>query len=122
MAGPGVYNFTIYQRARFYREITYRDADDVVVNLSAHTAVLEVRDSGDNLIVRLSTSPSAGEGTITLDATAPNIIWAIADDDTQDLPANQAGTYDFVLIDAAGEVDEPLLTGAVPIRKAIVHP
>lgn len=118
---PGVYNFTIYQRSSFRREVTWTDSEEAVVDLDGWAAQLDVREQDDTLIFRFSTSPAAGEGLIEVATAAPNIVLTADDSDTAELPAPALCSYDLVLTSPAGATDEPLLTGACRIRQAIVH-
>jgi len=73
----GIYNFAAEQGATLQRVITYTDPDEVVINLTSYTALMQVRTTAASGTVILELSTAAGitingaAGTLTLlvDAT-----------------------------------------------------
>lgn len=68
----GLYNFAAEQGATLERVITYTDPDEVVIDLSDYTAMMQVRTTAASGTVILELSTGSGitidgpEGTLTL--------------------------------------------------------
>jgi hypothetical protein len=108
----GKYNFIIEQGATFTRVITWRDADDALVDLTNYTARMMVRALiGDaSPIVDLTTE----NGGIALGGALGTVTLTITAAETTALGAPLNAVYDLEVIDSGGIVTR-LLQGAVKI-------
>jgi hypothetical protein len=110
-------NFECDQRANFSRVWTwYTDtARTTAMDLSGYTALMEVRDSSDTLVLTLSTANSrialgGAEGTITL---------TVDDADTEAL---DPGTYDYDLtLTSSGGTTTRLIEGVFTVKAAVTQ-
>ena len=72
----GLYNFAAEQGATLQRVITYTDPDEVVINLTSYTALMQVRTTAASGTVILELSTASGitingaAGTLTLEVDA----------------------------------------------------
>jgi hypothetical protein len=112
---PGNYDFTVWQGATWYREITYKTTAGVVVNLSAYSARMTIRRVfGSTPLLSLTSSPGGG---IVLAATAPNMVVTITDAQTLALTFSSA-VYDLVIVAPGGTVDR-ILQGRVSLSPEV---
>lgn len=111
------YDFTIEQGATLEKTFVWKDGDGVVVNLSAYTARMQVRQSpsATDVLQSLTTTDSTivlggalGTITLSLSATATAAItW-------------RRGKYDLELVSGDGTVTR-LLEGVITVSKEITH-
>ena len=72
----GLYNFAAEQGATLQRVITYTDPDEVIIDLSDYTAMMQVRPTAASATVILELSTGSGitidgpAGTLTLEVDA----------------------------------------------------
>ncbi len=110
---PATYNFTIYQGTTFERLLTYKDANNAVVNLSGFSARMKIRKSwGSPVLLELAN----GSG-ITLAATTPNLTITVTPVQTAALDFEYA-VYDLEIEAPSGKVDR-LLEGRVTLHKEV---
>lgn len=110
----GQYDFTIYQGATFYREITYKTSAGAVVDLSSYSARMKIRNNGPEgeEILSLATTPGTG---LTVAASSPNITITISSTETAAMDFDQA-SYDLEIVSPGGVVDR-LLMGVVDLSR-----
>lgn len=94
-------DITFYKDANKTLQITYRDSNDAVVNLTSYTASAKFYDKSGNLNLTLS----SGSG-ITLGSTAPNISIAFTINQINALP--NSGLLKLTI--TTGGVTERLIT------------
>lgn len=112
---PAAYNFNIYQGSTWSRQMTYKDGDGNVINLSGYAVRLKIRQTwGGTVLLSLSTG---AEGGITVAATSPNISVTITPTQTDALTFGKA-VYDMEIESPAGVVDR-LIEGVVTLKKAV---
>jgi hypothetical protein len=105
----------IEQGATFSLPISYKDADNLPVNLSGYTAKMQIRKtpgSEDDPLIDLSTDQGGG---ISISGTLGIIEVTISAIITKDLPAPWKGTYDLLITTADGLYTERLLSGSIEI-------
>lgn len=94
----GVYNIEIEQGSSFELEITYKDTNDAVIDLSsAYTAAMQIRESYSSTTTLLSLTNGSG---ITLTNTSPNIKITVGPATTAALDFDHA-VYDLELVNGA---------------------
>lgn len=100
----GVYNFTIDQGATFSRQLTLRDANNALMNLTGYTARMQIRPEIESteVLVELTTANGrialgGAAGTVTL--TIPATVTATID---------KEGVYDLELVTPSSEVHRAL--------------
>lgn len=113
----GSYDFTIEQGATFTATVTWRDANDALVNLTGYTARMQIRSAVTSPTVTLELTDS--NGRITLGGAAGTVALTIAAADTE---AIGAGTYvyDLELVSAAGVVTR-LLEGGITVKAEVTR-
>lgn len=113
---PGTYDFTIYQGATFGRVLTWKDENDVAVNLTGYTARMMIRESVDasSAFITLTTE----NGGITLGGAAGTITLSISATATAAITQSQ-GVYDLELV--VGSIVTRLLEGSVAISKEVTR-
>lgn len=112
---PATYNFSIYQGATWARQMTYKDGNGNVINLSGYLCRLKIRQTwGGTVLLSLS---NGAEGGITVAATSPNITVTLTPTQTDALTFQKA-VYDMELESPAGVVDR-LIEGVVTLKKAV---
>lgn len=111
------YDILIEQGATFRLNLTWRDANGVLVDLTNWSARMQIRESINDAeaVVDLS-SPSAG---IVLGGTAGTITVTIPAAQTAAL-AIRRGVYDLEVQDSAGNVTR-LLQGAVEVSPEVTR-
>ncbi len=109
----GQYNITCEQYATFSLVITWTDANNNPINLTSYSALMDVKDTGGNLILQLSTSNSR----ITLGGSAGTITLSIAATDTSALTPG-AYSYDLLLTSAGGIVTR-LIEGGFSVEAGV---
>ena len=114
---PGNYDFTIYQGATFSRVLTWKDENNVAINVTGYTARMQLRESQDAAAAFITLTTENGgialggaAGTITLSISAANTA-AITE---------TSGVYDLELVSAGGIVTR-LLAGEVLISKEVTR-
>jgi hypothetical protein len=111
---PGTYDFTIYQGATFSRVLTWKDANDTLINVTGYTARLQIRTSPDAPTPFITLTTENGGitlggalGTISLLITAPQTAAIV----------EAAGVYDLEMV--SGSVVTRLLQGNVDISREV---
>jgi hypothetical protein len=107
MFTPAQHSFTIYQGVTFDAQLTWRDEDDLVYDLSDYTARMRFLSLGNSILYELTTA----NGGITLDNVSPNISLLIPAPDLTSLPAGKL-TFDLDLT-ALDTTVTRLLTGVI---------
>ncbi len=111
---PGSYDFTIYQGATFSRVLTWKDANNALINVTGYTGRLQIRTSPDapSAFVNLTTE----NGGITLGGALGTITLLITASQTS-LIAEASGVYDLEMI--SGSVVTRLLQGNVDVSREV---
>lgn len=114
---PGQYDITIYQGATFSRMLTWKDANNVAINLSGYTARLQMRTSQDAAapFITLTTE----NGGITLGGAAGTITLTISAATTAAI-TESSGVYDLELVTSGGVVTR-LIEGDVLLSKEVTR-
>jgi hypothetical protein len=100
----GTYNLIIPQGADVPVYLTYK-VNNAVVDLSAYTAKLQVRDDyGTTVLLELT----SGDSEITLSATAPNITVTFPSGKTTAMTTYTGMIYDLEIYSPGGLVTRPL--------------
>lgn len=104
----------IHQNASFSKKFVWKTGtDQSPVNLNDCTAVMEIRDSGDNLITSLSTS----NGKIVLGTNDGRVEINLSKSDTSAIPV---GNYSYdLMIDFLSGVRTKLLEGMVQVQPSV---
>jgi hypothetical protein len=112
----GVYNFVIEQGATLNKVITWKDGDDVAINLTGYTAVAQFRPT-------ISAAPvlslSSVTGGITLGGSAGTITLQASATVTAALAAGE-GVWGLELTSSGGVVTS-LLTGPYIVVPEVVR-
>lgn len=109
------YNLSIQQGATLAVAVTWKDSNDVPVDLTGYTARLQVKETYDgNAVLSLNTS----NGGIALGGTAGTINLAAAATATAALAAPFSGVYDLELVSGSGVVTR-LLEGAATVSPEV---
>ncbi len=128
--------------ARFYLELAYTDSDGAAPDLTGYSARMDVRTRTDiapttpgTPVLKLRTSPSTGEGTITIGGTvtvtledgttgtARLITLDAGADLTADLTPTLGGAehvYDLELVGSPTAID-PLVSGYVTVLPEVTR-
>lgn len=71
----GLFDFTIEQGTTLDLTITWKDSTNALVNLTGYTARMQIRPdiASATVLYELNTSPTTGQGTITLGGAAGTI-------------------------------------------------
>jgi len=117
MADPAQLHLTICQYATFVLNLTWKDSDDNVYDLSSYSADMQVRETAAS--VEIIVEVSTGTGEIVLGSTSPNISVTIGDDVTGELTP-QLVVYDMVLEAPDGTVTR-LIEGQMEIRAGVTR-
>jgi len=112
----GVYNFSIEQGTTFRRVLTLRDADGNLINLTSHTARMQIRQEIESTQVMLSLTTS--NGRITLGGVNGTVTLFISDADTAALSSD--GVYDLEIVSGSGEVTR-ILKGKVRLDQEVTR-
>jgi hypothetical protein len=112
----GIYNFTIKQGATFERVITWKDANDDVIDLTGYEARMMVRENITSAAPFVSLDDTDG---ITLGGVAGTISILLTATQTAAI-AQTSGVYDLELESPAGKVTR-LLEGTVIISKEVTR-
>lgn len=94
------YNIVVFQNQSLLLQLTYKDHNDVVINISGYTAKMEVRETADSEVAILTLTDADG---LTLGGAAGTIVVEIPEDDLEDLVA-KAYAYDLLLTTPTGVV------------------
>ena len=115
----GLKNFTIEQGADFEEILTYK-IDSEPVNLGGYSARMQVRHTakGTEVLVSLSSSPTDGQGVITLGGSIGVITISLTAAQTAAIVAG-AHVYDLELV-VSGKVRR-LLEGAFNVTPEITR-
>lgn len=113
----GTYDFLIEQGATFTATITWRDVNDVPVNLTGYTARMQIRPSEASATVTLELTTA--NARITLGGSAGTISLNVTATDTALLGAG-AYVYDLELISGSAVVTR-LLQGAATIDAEVTR-
>jgi hypothetical protein len=113
----GKYNFEIEQGATFRRSVTYKDSDDVAIDLSNATVRMQIRNnySSEEAAISLST-PDSG---IALESDTGVFTFTITAEQTAALTFVQ-GVYDIEIEYASGDV-ERILEGRVKVSTEVTR-
>lgn len=113
----GEYDFEIEQGATLAKTFVWKDGDGVLVNLSAYTARMQVRQSftSEDALLSLTTT----DGTIVLGGAAGTITLTLDATDTAAITWRR-GKYDLELISGDGTVTR-LLEGVITVSKEITR-
>jgi|TARA_B110001454_G_C12684619_1_gene419617 hypothetical protein len=110
------YNLIVNQGETFSRTFTYT-AGGVAVNLSTHTARMQVRNSYGSPTALIDITSGAGDITL---ASNGEIVVTIASSVTTALTAPDIGVYDLEIVTAAGAVTR-LVEGSVSITPEVTR-
>lgn len=94
----GTLTLGIAQHSTFTKNLTWKDENDAVIDLSSYTAKLQVRAAPDGTVLLELTTENGG---IAVAATEPNIVLTIAAATTAALTWGEA-SYDLVLVAPSG--------------------
>ena len=112
----GVYNFTVEQGATWSRDLTIKNPDNTVMNLTGYSARMQVRKDVDasSPLVELSTTngqivitPLLGKLTLSLSAT-------------QTASLSKGGVYDLEIVSGGGEVTR-VIEGQFILKKNVTR-
>lgn len=114
--GAGLYNFTIEQGSTFTRLITYRDANNALVDLTNYTARMQLRKNikDTRTIIELTTE----NNRITLGGLNGTIQLSISAADTKNLETVR-GVYDLEIV--AGTVVTKIIAGEFNITGEVTR-
>lgn len=110
-------NIGIDQYATFTIGIGYKDAQGDPVNLTGYSAAMQVRDSAGELLLSLSTTPTANGSVLTVTPLAGTIDVLITDEDSATLTN---GVYDLVITNGSGTKTR-LIEGKVTVNPGVTH-
>ncbi len=112
-----IYNIEIQQAATFRRQLRWLDSSEEPVDLTGHTALMQIRRSHRHeVVLELSTA----NGRIVLGGAEGTVLLEVAAADTLELtPAEYV--YDLLLTSAGG-IATRLLEGACVVRPAVSRP
>ena len=101
---PGNYDLTIYQGATFSQTLTWKDASNMLVNLTGYTARMMARTavSAASPFITLTTE----NGGITLGGTAGSVTLNMTAAATSAI-TEALGVYDLELVAPGGDVPPP---------------
>lgn len=110
-------NLDIEKGATFDVTLTYKDENEVVINLTGYTARLQIRDTQDaaSFIHEMTTA----NGGIVLGGVAGTIQLIISDTDTTAF-TETTGVYDLELISSGGAVTR-LVEGTVTFYEEVTR-
>jgi len=108
------YNLTINQGETFSKTFTYKSGGNAV-DLSTHTARMQIRTSYDATSTLVSLTSGASDITLASNGV---ITVTIASSVTTALAAPNTGVYDLEIITAAGAVTR-LLQGSVTVSPEV---
>lgn len=114
----GIYNIIIEQGADFTLPLTWRDGNNVVVNVTGYSARMQIRESYDAEDTIISLTSNIGGG-ITLGGAAGTISIYISAADTAKMP-NVSAVYDLEMVSVAGAVTR-LVQGDVYISREVTR-
>jgi len=103
-------NYEMRRGDTFNPTIAYKDENGVIIDLSSHTAKMDLKDAIDGTVIESLTSASG----ITLAATDPNISILIADTVTAAYTITPM-VYDLELTDSGGVV-KTLMEGTITLK------
>lgn len=109
------YDILIEQGATFQLNLIYRDSDNAPIDVSGHTARMQVRRTYDapTPLLNLTTE----NGAITLGGAAGTLDISAAPDLTRELPP-KGGVYDLELVAPSGVVVR-LIRGTVSVSPEV---
>jgi hypothetical protein len=110
------YNLIVNQGETFSKTFTYK-AGGVAVNLSTHTARMQIRNSYAATSALIDLTSAAGD--ITLNSSG-EIVVGIASSVTTALTAPDTGVYDLEIVTSAGAVTR-LVQGNVSITPEVTR-
>lgn len=113
----GLYSFTIEQGATFDRTFTYKNASDVLVNLTGYTARMQVRTTEESSVIIFELTTE--NGGITLGGVAGTIRLFLTATATAALAAAAGLVYDLELV--SGTTVTRLLYGTVGIDREVTR-
>lgn len=116
---PGNWDISIYQGATWVAQMTMKDDNDAVVDLSGYTARMMIRKTPSSTTALLTLTSNPGGG-IVLGATSPNLTVTITAAQTEALNAVSHAAYDIEIISPAGEHDY-ILYGAVAVTRNVTR-
>ncbi len=118
----GTYNLfgahSIQQGASFRREIAWRDAAMVMLDLTGYTARMMVRAKIDDASPVLTLTTENGRIAVSTGAAGYNILLTVTPGDTAALTDWGQGVYDIELVSAGGTVTR-LLEGFAILSKEV---
>ena len=116
----GKYDITIEQGATYTLNLSYKDSDGDVINLSSgYTSRMKIRESVGGTIITSTESGDSPKNTtsIALAASGNNIIVTISATNTATFDFDNA-VYDLELVAGAGVIDR-VIEGRVFLSKEI---
>ena len=112
----GLYNFAAEQGATLERVITYTDPDEVIIDLSDYTAMMQVRPTAASATVILELSTGSG---ITIDGPAGTLTLLV---DADDMAALTPATYVYDLeITSPGSIVTRLIEGKFTVKAEVTR-
>ena len=93
----GIYNITAEQGSTFSRVLTWRDANDALINLTGYTARMQVRADYTSLTTVLSLTTENGK--ITLGGALGTITLLVSASDMADI-SNGSFVYDLEMVNS----------------------
>jgi hypothetical protein len=114
---PGNYDITIYQGTTFNQQFTWKDQNNMLINLTGFLARMMARTSID-VAIPFITLTSAGGG-IALGGAAGTITLSMSDTLTSAL-SPVSGVYDLEVVDGAGTVTR-LLQGNLIVSAEVTR-
>jgi hypothetical protein len=103
----GKLDIQINQGAQFRLELTVYDEDDALIDLSGWPARMKIKSVTDQLLVSLTTTPTANGDVLTLGGAAGTVRIFVSTDTTDPLDFVE-GKYDIELVDPLSQVDRYL--------------
>jgi hypothetical protein len=112
----GAYDFIIEQGSTFTRTITWKDANDSLVDLTSYTARMHLRRSADEpkTLIELTTE----NGRITLGGSDGTIVLSISASDTASL-SPITGVYDLEMVNGANV--SKIIAGSFTVKKEVTR-
>ena len=121
----GHYDFEIEQGATFTLNLSYKDSNGAVINLTSptpYTGRMKIRDSPDGELIASSESADSPLNiiTVTIGASGNNIVASMTATNTKTLDFD-TGVYDLEIYNGTGstQVVERIIEGRVTLDKSV---